>query len=183
MSFKALVFVSIIELFLLIFIATLLFGGDSIPKPIADLHQAIICGSNSEILTETSQSSYHRSSESDFAVYCVNPEGERTDVTWKFIVIFLFGVTFSAFAIGAFTAWSAKRSSQPTDADKNARLRQLTNSIGTDNLNVKDLRTPNRNSETLAEQLKQLDESYEARLINREEYDDARQRILENWGK
>jgi hypothetical protein len=181
MSFKALVFVSIIELFLLIFIATLLFGGDSIPKPIADLHQAIICGKNSEILTETSQSSYHRSSESDFAVYCVNPEGERTDVTWKFIVIFLFGVTFSASAFGAFTAWSAKRSSQPTDADKNARLGELTRSMGTDNVSVNDLRSAS--PDTISAQLKQLDDAYQKRLIDREEYDKARQRLLDNLGK
>lgn len=181
MSFKALVFVSIIELFLLIFIATLLFGGDSIPKPIADLHQAIICGGNSEILTETSQSSYHRSSESDFAVYCVNPEGEKTDVTWKFIVIFLFGVTFSAFAFGAFTTWSAKRSSQETDADKNARLKQLTRSMGTDNVSVNDLRSPS--PDTISAQLKQLDDAYQKRLIDREEYDKARQRLLDNIGK
>lgn len=36
-------------------------------------------------------------------------------------------------------------------------------------------------TETLAEKLRQLDESYEARLISKEEYDDARKRLINNF--
>lgn len=38
-----------------------------------------------------------------------------------------------------------------------------------------------KNEETLAEKLRQLEESYEAHLINKEEYDDARKRLLDNF--
>jgi hypothetical protein len=126
----------------------------------------LFCGSPTAYLNDSYSSTAQSSTSFFLRAACLTPDETRTDIgglqtaaaTLVFVVSLLGGIAllvskptrFEAAAYEGLTIQKAKR------------------------------RQPNTPRESLAETLKQLDESLEAGLINPEEYDDARQRILKN---
>lgn len=158
----------------LIILLLIIVDDSIVPEPIMNLYTSVMCG-NDEYVYQESQSSYHRSSEVDISIYCRDENGEMNDVSNKFIGLLLGSIAFESLSVIVFVmkiahkkpVSSVDRLPINSSAIQGMKSAQNTGEIG---------------RETLSEKLKQLDDSYKSRLINRDEYDDARRRILEDWG-
>jgi hypothetical protein len=195
---------AVVLLFMLPFVvmSPLLVDPSDLPAPIGDGLSALICGGG-ELTRETFRESYHRPGEVGVNIHCQDANGAVTDGTGRFVLVVFasfilpFGLLMilSIFKAGKLTqnvlTHNAQQGVNFTSSTHNMTVdefNQVKGSLGLGNLDVEALVKQHGGgregaSNSLASQLRDLETSYKEGLINREEYDDARQRILSNLGK
>lgn len=140
-------------------------------RPILNLQEQIMCGNTQTLERET----HSYGGETQVELYCVDSVGNRSDMTWKLVFI-IFGAIGAPWVLLMVIVWlmggfSAVNENSDDNPDQKTMTHSTQKQVASDG------------TLTLTDQLKQLDEAYQKRLINREEYDTTRQRILNDWGR
>lgn len=166
-----------------------------LPAPIDSILNTLICDGD-PIVRETFRESYHRPGEVGVNMLCRDESGRTYDATGRFVMVVIASVILPILSIIFFSVYFSKNivtqattnrvfNTHTTTHNMSAEeFDKVKHSLGLGNINIGDLANPKVNvNESLTRQLKQIEEAYEQRMITREEYDDARQRILDNLGK
>ncbi len=184
--------------FLFVFLfAPLFFADTAFAEQSKQFQGSLLCGENDTYAIETYKSSYHEPGEVGVLFFCVDAEGKETDVTGGFIILVLvafivpfFLLMFLGLQRGASkTANTAlagqgemiRVNEQPISPDAQAKLWQMgLGSVADQMMNPATTFKVSGDDKSLTEQLKELQEAYDKNLITREEYDQLRQRIINN---
>lgn len=194
-------FILLVLIIPLIAFMPLFMSPSEIPAPINDGLTALICGGDKQLIRETFRASYHEPGEVGINLYCEDEQGTRTDATGRMVLVLMGSIIVPTLLMIAWGTMASKNvvgqvgqvirrapyntTSTTTYTMSAGEFDQVKHSLGLGDLNLDDIvrnQQPQATGDFVA-QLKQLDEAYEKRLINREEYDEARQRLLDNIGK
>lgn len=169
-------------LFLLLFtipllvMSPLVIDPASFPGPIADGFSFLLCGSDKTYVRETYRDSYHRPGEVGVNFHCEDENGERSDATGRFVLMVMIGFATPILLVVFFGVFKTKTLVQYMSKQAATHQGRTTStSFHWTNANPSTSRTDG----SLSDQLKQLQQAYEDRLITREEYDTARQKLLD----
>jgi hypothetical protein len=183
--------------FLFIFLfAPLFFADTAFAEQSKRVQASLLCGENDTYAVETYKASYHEPGEVGVLFLCVDAEGKETDVTGGFIVIVLVAFIVPFFLLLFLGLRGASKtvntalagqgamiqgSGQPISPDSQAKLWEMrAGAVFNHMMNSATASNVPSNDKSLAEQLQELQEAYNKNLITREEYDQLRQRIINN---
>ncbi|MDX2076401.1 MAG: SHOCT domain-containing protein [bacterium] len=179
--------------FFVFLFAPLLFADTAFAEQSKQFQGALLCGQDTYSV-ETFKASYHEPGEMGLLFLCTDSNGKETDVTGGFIIIAMVAFIVPFLLIMVLLTRGTSKLAQPTIASQGVvvsvdsqfspevheKLKQFGlggivdqfNAIAFDNM-------PN-GDKSLTEQLQEVQDAYDKNLITREEYDQLRQRIINN---
>jgi len=175
--------------FFVFLFAPLLFADTAFAEQSEKFQGALLCG-NDTFSVETFKASYHEPGEMGVLFLCTDSNGKETDVTGGFIIIVMvaFIVPFLLIMVLATRGTSKLAQSMVVNqgvvgqlsAQDHEKLKRFGLGEMVEQLNAISFDNMPNGDKSLAEQLQEAQDAYDKHLISREEYDQLRQRIINN---
>jgi hypothetical protein len=168
--------------------APLLFADTAFAEQSKQFQGSLLCGQD-VYSVETYKASYHKPGEMGVLFLCTDSNGKETDVTGGFIIIVMVAFLVPFFAIMFLVMRGSSKLAKsmavgqgvvgqlsPQDHEKLKRfgLGEVVEQLNAISFNA------STGDKSLAEQLQEAQDAYDKHLISREEYDQLRQRIINN---